>query len=61
MAFARCYPGAVMVCIGGGSIGLAVAEVVLISGAKKVFVSDLSEVCRSIANTYEGIHRSIPH
>ncbi len=56
----RCYPGAAMLCIGGGPIGLAAAQVALLNGACEVFVSEPSEVCRSIAAQYEGIQTIDP-
>lgn len=51
----RFYPGATMLCIGGGAIGLATAQVALIQGLRQVFISDSSAVCRAVARQYEGI------
>lgn len=51
----RFYPEANMLCIGGGPIGLAIAQIALIHGVRQVFVSEPSDVCRAVANQYEGI------
>jgi threonine dehydrogenase-like Zn-dependent dehydrogenase len=52
---ANLYPGATVLCIGGGPIGLAAAQIALIQGARHVFVSDPSDVCRSVAGQYDDI------
>jgi threonine dehydrogenase-like Zn-dependent dehydrogenase len=51
----RFYPGATMLCIGGGPIGLATAQVALINGIQQVFISDPSDVCRAVASQYIDI------
>jgi L-iditol 2-dehydrogenase len=51
----RFYPGATMLCIGGGPIGLATAQIALIHGIRQVFISDPSDVCRAVASQYEGV------
>jgi threonine dehydrogenase-like Zn-dependent dehydrogenase len=52
---ARSYPGATLLCLGGGPVGLAVAQIALVRGFRQVFISDLSEVCRAVARQYDGI------
>jgi L-iditol 2-dehydrogenase len=44
-----------MLCIGGGPIGLAIAQVALIHGVRQVFISEPSDICRAVASQYEGI------
>ena len=48
-------PGDAVVCIGGGPAGMAIAQVALVRGAGRVFVSDPSAVCRRVAAQYDGI------
>lgn len=55
------YPGATILCIGGGPAGLAVAQVTMVKGAEKVFVSEPSEICRTVANHYKGIRVVNPY
>ena len=47
-AISRCtiYPGANILCIGGGPIGFCAAQVALASGAAKVFVSEPAPIAR---------------
>ena len=49
-AIGRCtiYPGANILCIGGGPIGFCAAQVALASGAAKVFVSEPAPVARHV-------------
>jgi len=51
----RFYPEASMLCIGGGPIGLATAQVALIQGVRQVFISDPSDVCRAVASQFDNI------
>jgi threonine dehydrogenase-like Zn-dependent dehydrogenase len=56
----KLYPGATVLCIGGGPIGLAAAQVALIQGARHVFASDPSDVCRSVAGQYDSVQAIDP-
>jgi threonine dehydrogenase-like Zn-dependent dehydrogenase len=51
----RSHPGATMLCVGGGPIGLAAAQVALIHGVQQVFVSEPSDVCRAVASQCKDI------
>ena len=52
---ARLYEGAAVLCIGGGPAGLAIAQVAQIQGAKKIFISDPSEIARAVVEKFDGL------
>jgi L-iditol 2-dehydrogenase len=49
------YPGSTVLCIGGGPVGLCIAQVAQTKGAARVLISDPSPLARSIAGGYEGL------
>ena len=49
------HEGAVVLCIGGGPLGLCLAQVARSRGAERVFVSDPSQLARDVAGRFEGL------
>lgn len=48
-------PGDRVLCIGGGPVGLSLAQVAQAHGAGQVFVSELAPVARGVIGRYQGI------
>ena len=46
--------GATVLCIGGGPVGLAIAQVARARGAQTIFLSDPSPLARRVLSQYEG-------
>jgi threonine dehydrogenase-like Zn-dependent dehydrogenase len=44
-----------VLCIGGGPVGLSIAQVARVRGAEKVFVAETSSVAQSILTQFEVI------
>jgi threonine dehydrogenase-like Zn-dependent dehydrogenase len=50
----KIYPGATVLCIGGGPAGLGTAQVAKVNGAARIFISDPSPVAREVISHYPG-------
>jgi len=48
-------PGDRVLCIGGGPVGLSLAQVARAHGARQVFVSEIAPVARTVIEQYPGI------
>jgi len=48
-------PGDRVLCIGGGPVGLSLAQVARAHGARQVFVSEIAPVARTVVEQYPGI------
>jgi 2-desacetyl-2-hydroxyethyl bacteriochlorophyllide A dehydrogenase len=49
------HEGAVVLCIGGGPLGLCLAQVARSRGAEPVFVSDPSQLARDVVGRFAGL------
>ena len=47
------YPGATILCIGGGPAGLSIAQVAKVKGATNIFISDPSPVAQKVINQFK--------
>ena len=51
-ARARLRPGSSVLCVGGGPIGLSIAQVAKLKGAARVFISESSPLAREVLSHY---------
>jgi (R,R)-butanediol dehydrogenase/meso-butanediol dehydrogenase/diacetyl reductase len=51
----RLHPGATVLCIGGGPVGLCIAQVARTKGAGRVVVSDPSPLARRVIGQFEDL------
>ncbi len=52
---AELMPGGTVLCIGGGPVGLSIAQVAKVRGAGRVVVSELAPVARSVIARYPDV------
>jgi (R,R)-butanediol dehydrogenase/meso-butanediol dehydrogenase/diacetyl reductase len=57
---AKIYPGAAILCIGGGPVGLGIAQVARAFGAGKIILSDPSPLAQKVIKSYPDRFKKLP-